>query len=199
MAPLSEEGTRMKPRSVCLAAALAAAALFPAPARADLITFTADLMGSQETPPNLSPAIGHGDFVYDSIAHTITFDVTYSGLVAGATVSHFHDGPPGVAAPVVHGVSIIPGSTSGELVGIWSSTDLVEPLTPVLEAELLAGNIYFNIHSTTFPGGEIRGQLEQVSTAVPEPGSLTLLAMGALGLAGYRWRRRRQAVAARAP
>jgi hypothetical protein len=32
-------------------------------------------------------------------------------------------------------------------------------------------------------------------TGVPEPGSLTLLGIGVLGLLGYGWRRRKQAVA----
>jgi hypothetical protein len=33
------------------------------------------------------------------------------------------------------------------------------------------------------------------ATAAPEPASLTLLGLGALGLLGYGWRKRRQAAA----
>ena len=47
-----------------------------------------------------------------------------------------------------------------------------------LYSSLQAGTAYFNIHSSTFPGGEISGFLN----AVPEPASLTSLAIGAVGL-----------------
>jgi hypothetical protein len=42
------------------------------------------------------------------------------------------------------------------------------------------------------------GSLQQVTPpSVPEPATLTLLGIGALGMAGYRWRRRTQAAALR--
>ena len=55
-----------------------------------------------------------------------------------------------------------------------------------LFAGLLAGDAYFNIHSTMFPGGEIRGFLAQV----PEPAAVGLLAFGLLGAFAARRRAR---------
>jgi hypothetical protein len=48
-----------------------------------------------------------------------------------------------------------------------------------------SGSTYVNIHSSAFPGGEIRGQI----VAVPEPGTMALGALGLLAVVGAAWRR----------
>jgi hypothetical protein len=55
-------------------------------------------------------------------------------------------------------------------------------------AGLLSGQTYLNIHTTQFPGGEIRGQLQPV----PEPATMLLLATGIFGAAGTLRKRRRK-------
>jgi hypothetical protein len=64
------------------------------------------------------------------------------------------------------------------------------------EAALIAGieggMTYFNIHTTTNPGGEIRGQLEPLGS-VPEPTTLLLWGSTVAGLALARRRLRKQA------
>ena len=57
------------------------------------------------------------------------------------------------------------------------------------EAQLLAGNAYFNLHTSFDPAGEIRGQMIAV-TPVPEPRTYALMLAG-LGLVGWGASRRR--------
>lgn len=53
---------------------------------------------------------------------------------------------------------------------------------------LLNGQAYFNIHTTQFPSGEIRGQLQ----AVPEPAALLLMGTGLIEAVGVIRRRLRK-------
>jgi hypothetical protein len=92
--------------------------------------------------------------IYDDVAHSLTLSGSFSGLVAGLTAGHYH-GPalPGVNASVIHGYSGLPlGSTFGSWSDLWV-------LTPTQEGYLTGGLLYVNLHSQTFPGGEIRGQV----------------------------------------
>jgi hypothetical protein len=51
---------------------------------------------------------------------------------------------------------------------------------------LNSGLWYFNIHTSTFGGGEIRGQI----LPVPEPSAWALMGLGLGGLLVRHWRRR---------
>lgn len=163
-------------------------------ARADFIV-TGTFSSSQEVPPNPSPATGTFSGILNDPMTVLTFTINYSGLIGGiVTGAHFHSpAPPGVNAPVVRGYCS-PGpfcadftSPSGTFTGTWTSLDAM-PLTPALAAALLAGNVYFNIHTQVFPGGEIRAQL--AARQVPEPASLSLLLLGTTGLMLMRSRKR---------
>ena len=127
------------------------AALVPAASFAGT-GFSAVLNAAQEVPTNASTATGVGTCVLNDAQTQLTYTVMYTGLVANRTASHFH-GPAlaGVNAPVVFGIAAA-GSPSGTISGVWN-------LTPTDVANLFAGKFYFNVHSQTYPGGEIRGQI----------------------------------------
>ena len=73
-----------------------------------------------------------------------------SGLTGAETVAHFHGfSPPGSPSGPLH--TLPPGSPK---IGTWN---YAEPQ----EAMILDGLVYINIHSTTAPPGEIRGQVVQ--------------------------------------
>jgi hypothetical protein len=72
------------------------------------------------------------------------------------SAAHFHNGAAGVAVGVVRGIT--DDFTGNTAVGTWKPDDS-SPLTAELIQELLAGNLYLNVHSAASPSGEIRGQL----------------------------------------
>ena len=115
--------------------------------------FSAKLTGDQENPAVTTSATGTGSFTLTDSG--LEFNLTVEGLTF--TAAHFHNGATGVNGGVVRGItSDFTGNTA---TGIWTSTDVGEELTPELIAELLAGNLYVNIHTAANGGGEIRGQV----------------------------------------
>ena len=166
----------MRPFCALGAVAALALSLVAAPAGAATIYLYATIDGLQETPPNASPATGYADLQFDTITKVLSWTITYSGLVAGTSNAHFHGPAPiGVGpAGVRVGIPFTAGVTANTLIG--SSA----PLSALFESELLGQLWYINIHSSTFPGGEIRGQV------IPEPGTFALLGLGLIALAVRR-------------
>jgi CHRD domain/PEP-CTERM motif len=145
-------------------------------------TFDAFLLGTGENPPNASPGTGFGQVVLNAAQTLITVDENWSGLTAPATASHIHGpAPVGMNAPVLFPFSGVPAATSGAI------PTQSFAITPAQVADLQAGLYYMNVHTSTFPGGEIRGQL----TLVPEPSTLVLCGIGVVGLVAHRRMRRR--------
>ncbi len=144
-------------------------------ARADIANFTISLSGNQETPPNGSPGAGGGFASFDPVLQTISVNIVFGGLTSGLTAAHIHDGAVGVPGPIIVPLHPFLGMTAGSI----AETDSTSSLTAANITDLLAGRTYLNIHTTAFPGGEIRGQL----VPVPEPSTLALAGLGIAALA----------------
>lgn len=124
--------------------------------------------GAQETPAVPSTALGSMDVFYSKDTRILTYKVTWSGLSDSLSLMHIHGlGPTGFAAGVVQNIvaasnSIFPQRTSGKLTflrsGTISGTLLVDGVA-VKEQDLLNGVYYMNIHTSVYPAGEIRGQI----------------------------------------
>jgi hypothetical protein len=144
--------------------------------------FVTSLAGTHEAPLSVSSG-ARGSFraVIDEEAGTLTYRLSYEGFVAPGTVTqaHIHFGERHTAG----GISVFlcsnagngpPGTPacpleSGTVTGTLDSAAVIGPAAQGIAAgefaELVrairAGAGYANVHSTAFPGGEIRGQLER--------------------------------------
>jgi hypothetical protein len=185
---------------------LAAGVLAAQVGHASVITYKSEL------GPEVGGATGSGAVAlyYDALAQTLGIDASWAGLSGPTTVAHIHccTAEPGAGTVGVAVTSpTLPGFPAGVTSGAYAivldltatSTFSASFLTAsggttagaaaALLAGLDAGTAYLNIHTTTFPGGEIRG----FPTQVTEPATLALLA-GLLGLVALGVSSRRELV-----
>lgn len=125
------------------------------------LAFSTTLSGMEETPPNASAASGTGLVTVDPDRRTLTASIVITGM--SDTNAHIHEAPPGLNGPIVFPLAKVAGTT------VWSTR------TALSEAQFSAlknGNYYFNVHSSSFPNGEIRGQIIWV---MPSPEQIARL------------------------
>ena len=119
-------------------------------AHAELLTYSVEMRGASEVPPNDSPGMGHADVTFDTATRKLTWRVAYSGLTGPLIGMHFHG-------------STLPGQNAGILVPFKGSLDSPVSGSAVLTegqaADLTSGKWYINGHTNMHPGGEIRGQV----------------------------------------
>lgn len=132
----------------------------PTPNPSARFLFTTRLSGANEVPANSSTGKGYGRVVLNAAETEITASFYWEGLSSGTTMGHIHTGPTTGTGPVTFDMTPTPGLTSG------STVDRTFAVTPAEVATLRAGGMYFNIHTTNFGGGEIRGQ---IVTTLPDP------------------------------
>lgn len=121
-------------------------AAFLMPLASAQLNYYAEIDGPQE--PTNSPATGFAVITIDTATNALSYNITFSGLVGSENNAHIH-GPadPGMSGSIQHNLPL--GSPK---VGTWFYPE-------AQEANILGGRMYINIHSTTFPAGEIRGQI----------------------------------------
>jgi CHRD domain len=120
---------------------------------------------AQEKPagPVPSTATGSLNVSYSKDSKTLTYKFSWSGLTGPVTVFHIHGlAPVGFAAPVVQTFTlsgIIPCTPGGPTTcGSYSGTLLADGVA-IKEQDILDGFYYVNIHTSSNPGGEIKGQI----------------------------------------
>jgi len=116
---------------------------------------TIAMTGAQETPPVTTAATGTIDANYNRLTKTLSYNIVFSGLVDSAVAAHIHGlGEVGVKADIVQTFANFPRRKAGS----YSGSLLIDGVK-FTEEYLLGGRYYINIHSKTYSGGEIRGQL----------------------------------------
>ncbi|MEO6032327.1 MAG: CHRD domain-containing protein [Burkholderiaceae bacterium] len=173
-----------------------------------VVEYRATLSGAAEAPPNASPGAGQVTLTLDQSGPTsmLRVQASFSDLSGPVTAAHIHcctatagAGTAGVATQVPTFVGF-PATTTGSYdqtfdMGLAASYNpsfvtghggTLALAFADLMAGLNTGQAYFNIHTANYPGGEIRGFL----TAVPEPGTYAMLALGLVAVAGMARQRR---------
>lgn len=190
-----------------LVAGLALALANASPATAHTNVYSTSLFGSLENPVNTSPGAGVAVVTFDLDTLMMRVQAGFNGLTGNVTMAHIHccTAPPGnvgVATPTPS----FPGFPAGAGVnfGFYDQTfdmslassyngafitgngGTVGTALNAFVAGLDAGRAYFNIHTSVFPGGEIRGFLQPI----PEPETYAMMLAG-LALVGWMAARRR--------
>ena len=120
-------------------------------AGAQATLLTAKLQGAQEVPPTNSTATGSAYALIDKDNDSVFVTGSYAGLTAASTAAHVHHELPGTAGAVIFPV-FHSAATSG-------AVHAMVQVTTAQGDSILAGQSYLNVHTSTNPSGEIRGQL----------------------------------------
>lgn len=154
--------------------------LSASPAVAAERTFTTTLESYQEVPSVSSQASGEFEARLSADETTLAYTLTYGGLQGDVRQSHIHFGqhsvngaivvflcqtatnpdPTGLA-PTCPQEGTVEGSlTAANMSGGSAGQGIAAGEFAELVAALRAGVTYVNVHSSTFTGGEVRGQLK---------------------------------------
>jgi hypothetical protein len=153
------------PLAVLLAAGLAASSCEDATEGQEI--FTTSLSGANEVPARSTGASGSAQLVIDGdrVHYAVEIDD-----ISNVFAAHIHTAATGANGPVR--VTFFTVSQSSPLSvtdrhilaeGTFTAADVSGIGFADLLAAIRAGTTYVNVHTTQFPGGEIRGQLQRAN------------------------------------
>ncbi|MEO5588743.1 MAG: CHRD domain-containing protein [Gemmatimonadaceae bacterium] len=133
--------------------------------------FGTHLRGDEEVPPVDTKAQGQAEFRLSDDGTSLSFKLIVAN-VDNVTQSHIHIGASGVNGPVVVFLfrSVAGGVTENGILAEGTITRANLIARPAigfgatigeLVAAMRSGRTYVNVHTVAWPGGEVRGQLEQ--------------------------------------
>ncbi|HEX8197729.1 MAG TPA: CHRD domain-containing protein [Pyrinomonadaceae bacterium] len=126
--------------------------------------FSVYLSDRQVVPANNSPGSGTCMITLNAPETQVSVECRYRNLSSNVTGAHIHDnGPVGVNGPIRFDFSFTGGTTG-------TFGPLVFNTTPAQVADMRSNKWYVDIHTTTFPKGEIRGQVKRATIAADYDG-----------------------------
>ena len=132
-------------------AAVAAVSLAGLSGQALAQTFNVKMNGANEKPTSADPK-GTGTAKITIKDTQVCWDIQTHDL-PGATMAHIHKGGPDAAGPVA--VALTPPDASGH-----SASCVTADAAVAGDIAAHPGDYYVNVHTATFKGGAIRGQLK---------------------------------------
>ena len=150
----------------------AAALLICNVAIANETKFTALATGAQEVPENDSTATAKVRATFDEGFTKVDVQISIDGIFSSILAAHFHCSHAGANGPVAFGIfspgplnQLLPGKTKFTL----TNADAMVDCTPVIDRPanniaalaqaMKEGLIYFNLHTSDHPPGEVRGHM----------------------------------------
>jgi hypothetical protein len=168
---VGERSLGMKRQLMVLSMALAVAGVGCKKGTDNAEVFQVTLSGANEVPARGTAASGAMGFVVRG--NRVDYSIEVHGLGA-ITGGHIHSGAAGVNGPIRIALFPGPGSnfSSNPLTGVdgqlyegsFEASDVTGVTYEELISQMRAGTAYGNVHTTQFPGGEIRGQVNLVQT-----------------------------------
>ena len=137
-----------------------------------------NLRSFEEVPALFSQGSGRFTATLNEAGTELSYELSYLGLASNVTQAHIHFGQTGVNGGIMAflctnlgngpvGTQACPGPDSGTVSGTIDMTTVIGPSGQGITAGeiskmlriIRAGIAYANVHTTGYPGGEIRGQL----------------------------------------
>lgn len=136
-----------------------------------IIDYTSNMNTANEIPPAVGSA-GTGTAIYTRSGRIISYTVDVIGLSDTAIAAHIHAGDSETNGPIIFPFTAAHVSTGQVASGIINlDQPIVSGSTSITGDSLLAlfntGNAYTNVHTPTFPNGEVRGQIIGQGPATP--------------------------------
>lgn len=129
----------------------------------------ANMNGASEVPANASPATGVFQASLNDAHDRMDFSLSYANLTGSMLFAHIHRAAVGVNGPIVYflSASAQPSPFSGCADPAPAGPPGDCAFNPADFADLQGSNMYANLHTGTFPGGEIRGQILAAVAVTP--------------------------------